>query len=101
MAKLRESGNLPYERTHALVEGWFAEPVLGQEGTVWLVLQHDSKPTSWQGEDVQVVEFVMGDYQQPFHAATGWRNVNTVMDDLSDFATDQTIDWWFDIVEGV
>ncbi len=100
MAKLRREGNLPYRRTHALSRGWRVESVLGvgEREETWIVLTHDSPPVLWRGREFQVWQFVMGEYQQFFHAVTGWRNVHEVAFDLSEFAVDQVIDFWGEVL---
>lgn len=96
LARLRREGNLPYRRTHALSQGWRVESVLGvgQREENWLILTHDSPPILWRGREYQVWQFVMGEYQQFFHAVTGWRDAHEVAFDLSEFAVDQVIDFW-------
>lgn len=66
MAKLRKRGQIPYVRTHALVNAWQARQYTTEAGGFLTVTNTSS-----------VYPFVMGDparpqYQQQFHLNTGW-----------------------------
>lgn len=65
MIKLREEGNLPYRRTNKLAEKWR------------YVLRRDFALITNEAKDprtgVYYAPFVIGGFQQPFHADTGWK----------------------------
>ncbi len=61
MAKLRREGNLPYQRTHELVQAWDAKFEFSEDGGAFVV-ENTSAKAQW----------VVGADQQPYHADTGW-----------------------------
>lgn len=93
MAKLRAEGNLPYQRTHALSQGWDAVFEVNDDGGV-LNLTNDQ----------DYAGFVQGDDAQPFHLDTGWTQVAEVVAKYNEDLTDRLIDTWFvvtDLTAGV
>ena len=84
MAKLREEGNLPYQRNHDLRDAWDAKFHFDADGGAFLI--ENTSP---------IATFVIGDDQQPFHNDTGWLYAPDVIDNqivplvLNDY--DQTV----------
>lgn len=71
MAKLRREGNLPYQRTHELVNAWEAEFVFTEDSGAFVV-ENTSAKARW----------VVGEDQQPYHADTGWVYGPRVVDEF-------------------
>lgn len=89
MAKLREEGNLPYQRTHALSEGWKA--VVEQDGSGGIMTVTNPSP---------IARYVQGDDAQPFHLDTGWKQVGDVISDARVEAEEVLIQTWFTVTDG-
>lgn len=60
---------IPYERTHALVNAWQAKFQFDEDGGAFVV--ENTSP---------VATYVVGEFQQSFHADTGWINAEQVID---------------------
>lgn len=86
MAKLKREGNLPYRRTHGLVNAWEAE-FNPQTGEVTV-----SNP-------VPSAVYVVGEQQQGFHRDTGWRDYEDVLADAVVLASDILIETWYVIAD--
>ncbi len=88
MAMLRESGNLPYVRTHKIAQGW------------WVVLENlaDGEGVFGVVNTAPGVEFVQGDYAQPFHLDTGWVQAAPVIVQYEDALQDELINAWYRVV---
>lgn len=86
MAKLRREDNLPYERTHALAEGWRHEAEADERGGRLEV-----------ANDSDVARFVQGDDAQPYHLDTGWEQADDVAAELRDEAFFAAADLWYDV----
>lgn len=70
MAMLSEQGNLPYQRTGSLLEGYNAKFEFTDEGGAFVV--ENTSP---------VAQYIIGDDQQPFHLDTGWKYLPNVVDE--------------------
>lgn len=88
MAKLREEGNLPYQRTHALSEGWKA--AIEQDGSGGIMTVTNKSP---------VAQYVQGDYAQPFHLGR-WPQAGDVISDARVEAEEVLIQTWFTVTDG-
>jgi hypothetical protein len=69
LAKLREEGDLPYQRTHELINAWDAKFQLDGDGGSFAMF--NTSP---------VAPFVIGDRQQIMHEDTGWMYAPEVID---------------------
>lgn len=85
MAMLRRAGNIPYRRTHRLAQGWRVVLDSIQEGYgVFRVENND-----------RAVQFVQGDYAQPYHLDTGWPQAAPMIRAYDERFTSEVIDaWW-------
>lgn len=86
MAKLRESGALPYKRTGTLLNGYRVELIANEDGGI---LQVTNK--------VPYARFVIGDEAQPFHLQTKWPQLATTVSEFEQMAIDVLIDTWFTV----
>lgn len=88
MAMLREAGNLPYVRTHKIAQGWrvVLERLSDGEGVFGVV---NTAPG---------VEFVEGDYAQPYHLDTGWPQAAPIITRYADDLQDELINAWYRVV---
>lgn len=89
MAKLREEGNLPYQRTHALSKGWKAAAEQDGEGGIMTV--SNKSP---------IAQYVQGDDAQPFHLDTGWSQVGNVISDARVEAEEVLVQTWYTVTDG-
>lgn len=87
MAKLKEEGNLPYQRTHALAEGWKAE--VAQDGEGGIMTVSNKSP---------IARYVQGDDAQPFHLDR-WTQVGNVISDARVEAEETLIQTWFTVTD--
>jgi hypothetical protein len=83
MAKLRRDGNLPYQRTGALVNAW----------------QVDYNTADYEGflrvfNPSDVEQYVTGIRQQKFHSNTGWYRSQDILTELMVEAEDRLIETW-------
>jgi hypothetical protein len=84
MAKLRREGNLPYQRTHALVRGWQVPKYIDVRGG-YLSVKH-----AWGKIGYVVGNPAQPGWQQRFHMITGWptqRRMEAMLEFWKDEAT--------------
>jgi hypothetical protein len=90
MAKLRRQNNLPYRRTGALVKSWEAA---GEA--------NDNAGTVTTRNPAGMAGYVYAPYnQQPFHAVTGWMNVQPIFSRMTTALSDRLMEDWPGIVRG-
>ncbi len=87
MAKLRESGSLPYERTHAIARGWSVTLDSIQEGRGAFIVSNPARGA----------EYVQGDFAQPFHLDTGWVQAAPVIQEFAAGFESDVIDAWYEV----
>lgn len=85
-AMRRERGGGAYPRTHGISDGW----------------QYDVEPLADGGtfsvfNNVPGVEFVQGDFAQPFNLDTGWVQAAPVLSAARDEAEDAAIEVWYTV----
>lgn len=86
MAKLRREGNLPYQRTHALSEGYDLELDTSNDNGVFSLTN-----------DTPYFQFVSGDDAQPMHLDTGWLQIANEVGVIEDEIADVLIETWFSV----
>ncbi len=88
MAMLRESGHWSYIRTHKISQGWrvVLETLADGVGVFGVV------------NNAPGVEFVQGDYAQPFHLDTGWVQAAPVIVQYGEALQDEVINAWYRVV---
>jgi hypothetical protein len=89
MAKLRQEGNLPYERTGRLLDSYefnLIEDTSG--GAIMEVRNTDPK-----------AQFVVGDQVQPMFLDIGWIQVSDVISDARVEAEDVLIETWYTLTD--
>lgn len=82
--KLREDGNLPYLRTHNLVNAWEVNLTLGNDGGNITIENNDP-----------AVGFVQGDFTQPMHLDSQWPQAAPIAVEAQDELNDGLIDEYF------
>ncbi len=87
MAKLREAGNLPYERSHAISRGWVFLLDSIQEGQGSFIAQNPARG----------VEYVQGDYAQMMHIDTGWPQAAPIIQEFAAGFESDVIDAWYEV----
>ncbi len=88
MAKLREEGNLPYQRTDKLLNSYELELVEEPTSAILRLVNTDPK-----------ARFVVGDDAQPFHLDTGWVQMAPVVADGREEAEDLLIETYFTVAD--
>lgn len=88
LAKLREDGNLPYERTGALLKAW--RVVMEADGSGGIMTVENTSPSA---------RYVVGDDAQPFHLDTGWVQGADVVSEFRPVAEDILIETWFTVAD--
>lgn len=86
LRKLRLAGNLPYQRSHALVKQW--KVALLSDGTGGILEATNASP---------YVDWVQGDFTQPFHLDTGWPQAGALLSKYRVEAEEVLIQTWFTI----
>lgn len=87
MAKLREEGNLPYQRTGALLDGYAVRFVAEGNGGALQITN-----------DTPYAEYVVGDSAQPFHLDNGWVQVADVVAQYEPIVEEALIQTWWTVV---
>ena len=80
---------IPYVRTNALKDGWTTHIRDQKDGAVFEVENR-----------APYAIYVMGDWQQPGHLATGWNSAAEIVARYRERATDELIDVWGAIALG-
>jgi hypothetical protein len=88
LARLRESGNLPYKRTGKLLDGYEVELIADENGGILRVI--NKQPYA---------HFVVGDWAQPFHLDTGWKQLAPTVTEFEQVAIDVLIETWFTVAD--
>ena len=83
-------GGIPTRRSNAIVNAWQVELTEGTDSAV-LKLSNDNPG----------MPFVQGEFQQPFHADTGWIKVDDVADDFLRDGGDAVIKTWLEMADGL
>lgn len=86
MAKLRREGNLPYQRTGALVNAWQID---------YATDNYDGFLRVYNESDIE--QYVTGINQQRFHRNTGWYQSQDILVDLLIETETRLIDTWLTI----
>lgn len=86
LAKLREEGNLPYDRTGALLKAWDVR--VENDGTGGIMVVENTSPNA---------AYVVGDDAQPYHLDTGWVQGADVVSEFRPIAEDVLIDTWYTV----
>lgn len=89
MMKLRQENNLPYQRTHTLSEAWDVVLELTSEGGTFYAVN-----------DTPYVQYVVGDYQQPFHIDNGWQPAAQQIVAAEEELSELLIETWYTVVDG-
>lgn len=86
IAYLKETGNYPYQRTRAMVEGWRVryEASKGKGSLGSIFVSNTAQAENAEGQVIHYYPYVIGDSgspraQQPFHADTGWYRLADVV----------------------
>lgn len=81
LAFLRKSGNLPYQRTGRLRSGWKVnfQPSAARGELATLSVTNPASAVNAKGQTVRYATYVVGTQQQPFHADTGWYEMDSVL----------------------
>lgn len=87
MAKLRRANQIPYSRTHDLVRSWQVKTFIPSLGIAQIIILNSSP----------VAAYVQGQYQQPYHIDTGWKNVQDVVPRYVDPIVGQYLQEWNDV----
>lgn len=74
---------IPYVRTNALKDGWQTRIEDRTDGAIFSVENR-----------AEYAQYVMGDWQQPGHLATGWNSAAEIVAKYREQATDELIDTW-------
>lgn len=90
MAKLRQEGNLPYQRTGQLLASYDVQVSDIGETSILSIVNRDPK-----------ARFVIGDDAQPFHIDTGWKQVANVASDARVEAEEILIQTWFTVADNL
>ena len=88
MRLLRLADNLPYERQHELIKLW--KPIFRPVGTGGRVEFNNVSP---------VMEYVQGEWQQPFHDETGWAVVDDLLVRARPEAETLLVQSWFSVID--
>lgn len=89
MKKLRAEGNLPYQRTGELAQGWMVDHIPeGDNGGLLSVYNN-----------VPYARFVQGYDMQPFHIDSGWKDAQMVVSDARVEAESVLISTWFTVAD--
>ncbi len=88
MAKLRRENNLPYQRTHLLVNSYDVVLNSTEAGGILLVTNDDPS-----------ARFVVGDDQQGFHIDTGWQSTASVIVEFEEIAFNELVSDWYLVVD--
>ena len=80
---------IPYVRTNALKEGWTTHIRDRRDGVIFEVVNN-----------TDYAEFVVGDWAQPGHIATGWRSAAVTIARFREQAVDELIDVWGEVALG-
>lgn len=82
---------IPYQRENPGIRGDYDVRVKNDEdgGILELINTNPAAP------------FVIGEFQQPYHADTGWETIDKTAARYSDLATDEIIDIWFTVADPV
>lgn len=88
MAMLRESGNLPYDRTGALLKAWDVR--LEDDGDGGIMVVENTADSA---------RYVVGDDAQPYHLDTGWIQGADVVSEFRPIAEDVLIETWYTIAD--
>ncbi len=81
---LKEEDNLPYQRTHNLVNAWELNLTLDDNGAT--ITAENDDPS---------VQFVQGDWTQPMHLDSEWPQAAPILTDLQEELNDGMIEDWF------
>lgn len=87
MAKLRREGNLPYQRTHGMVNSWEVVFAINNDGGSFIASNDDPSQI-----------YVTGDWMQPMHIDNGWMPVAPVIVKYEMMLNDQLIEIWYTVV---
>ncbi len=87
MARLRETGNLPYVRTHGLARGWAVTLDSIQEGAGAFIVSNPSR----------AAEYVQGDFAQPYHLDSGWPQAAPIIQEFAAGFESDVIDAWYEV----
>ena len=80
---------IPYVRTNALKDGWTTRVRDTKDGAIFEV-----------ANNTDYADFVMGDWAQPGHLATGWASAAKIVAEYREQATDELIDTWASVALG-
>lgn len=80
---------IPYVRTNTLKDGWVTHIRDQKDGAVFEV----ENKADYAG-------FVVGDWQQPGHLATGWNSAGEIVAKFREKAVDELIDAWASVALG-
>lgn len=80
---------IPTVRTNALKDGWVTHIRDQKDGAVFEV---ENK--------TDYAEYVVGDWQQPGHLATGWQSAGAIVAKYREKAVDELIDAWGSVALG-
>jgi hypothetical protein len=87
-------GGIPSVRTGALGQAWNITNTLLENGGEIVI---ENTATTRTGDNL--AQYVIGEYQQPFHRDTGWPNAEDKLIVLQEQLTDAAIDVYFSIVD--
>ena len=85
---LRAQGNLPYQRTHRYSEGFDVVVVDTPDGGILQITN-----------DAYAAQFIGGQYQQPYHDDTGWRQIDSVVMEFRPIAERELQEIFYTIVD--
>lgn len=89
MAKLRREGNLPYQRTHALSQGWRLRfENVGSDESQGIFIIENTVPSA---------RYVQGDDAQPFHVSR-WPQAAPLIRQYSPQFQNLVIEAWYKVV---
>lgn len=84
MKKLRDEGNLPYQRTGKLNRGW--RVVIVSALDLEIAVENE----------MNYSEFVQGNWQQTMHFDTGWTQIAPIIVEFEERYQDALIEQWYD-----
>lgn len=94
MAKLRKTGNIPYQRTGAYVKAWKMGFDATEDGGLFSIY-NDARNS--RGDYIE--QYITGIKQQGFHEETGWYQDQTILSNVLVDAEDTLIDLWYEVTK--